>query len=231
MTRALTALLLVSALIAIGCGATRDVPTAGGGEGTADAGVPPDNAQSAFNCSVRQGFNFEKDAQVLLGHVNYLKIADKELDADFNVTDPEDVSKLVKVFGILSNISWAGGYADPVVFTAQVSTNNKNVLATLVHKSMSNTEIVVRFTVYDFDPKEKKYFKAFFADDNLNGLIAKSGGELHMHMSMDASPEVVSPKNYAFTLGVMPQDQNMEIQMAVSATDKFTKKWGVEVAK
>ena len=43
--------------------------------------------------------------------------------------------------------------------------------------------------------------------------------------------EVVSPKNYNFSLGVMPQDKNMEIHIAVSTSDKFVKKWGVEVAK
>jgi len=34
--------------------------------------------------------------------------------------------------------------------------------------------------------------------------------------------------NYSFNLGVMPQPANMEIHVAVSLSDKFVKKWGVE---
>ncbi len=51
-----------------------------------------------------------------------------------------------------------------------------------------------------------------------------------MSIDMDQSMEVVSPKNFNFNLGVMPQDIAMEIHLAVSVTDKFVKKWGVEVA-
>ena len=51
-------------------------------------------------------------------------------------------------------------------------------------------------------------------------------------MSIDTDPgmEVVSPKNFNFILSVMPQDLNMEIHVATSVSDKFVKKWGVEVA-
>jgi hypothetical protein len=52
-----------------------------------------------------------------------------------------------------------------------------------------------------------------------------------MSIDMDQSMEVVSPKNFSFSLGVMPQDLDMAIHLAVSVSDKFAKKWGVEVAK
>jgi hypothetical protein len=188
-------------------------------------------AVSQYSCSVRQGFNFEKDAQILVGHIVYLKIGDSELKADLNVTDPEDVSKTIKVVGVTSSIFWQGGYADPVQFSCQVSTDNKNTMATLQHKSMSNTEVLFKFTTYDYDPKAKKYFKCFHSgDDQLKGLIQKSGGELAMQIDMDQSMEVVSPKNYAFSLGVMPQDSQQAIQLAVSTDAKFAKQWGVSVA-
>jgi len=189
-------------------------------------------AVSSYPCSVRQGFNFEKDQQVLVGHIVSCKVGNDQLDADLNLSNPEDQAKLVKVFGIVSYIGWNGGYADPIQFSCQVSTANKNKIATLTHKSLANTEVLFKFNVYDYDPKEKKYYKCFHSNDaELKGLVLKSGGELVMQIDMDQSTEVLSPRNYAFNLGVMPQDVNMEVHMAVSVSDKFVKKWGVEVAK
>jgi len=188
-------------------------------------------AESNYSCSVRQGFNFEKDAQDLVGHINALKIGESQLAADLNVTDPENVATLKKVMGIVSGISWRGGYADPVTFSCQVSTTNKNTLSTLVHKSMSNTEVLLTFTIYDYDPKAKKYYQCFHSNAvALKGLVERSGGSLNLSINADQSMEVVSPKNYAFAMGVMPQDLNMEIHIAVSVTDKFVKKFCVEVA-
>lgn len=194
--------------------------------------TPPSNAESSYSCSVSQGFNFEKDSQELVGTVDYLKIGDKEFSSDLSVTDPEDVTQDKKVFGVLSSIYWNGGYANPVMFSAQISVDNKNTIATLMHKSMSNTEVEFSFTVYDYDPKAKKYFKCFHSNDiKLLGLVLKSGGELAMNVDMDQSMEVTSPKNYIFSLGVMPQDVAQEIQLAVSVADKFSKVWGITVAK
>ena len=188
-------------------------------------------AESSYECSVSQGFNFQKDEQILVGHINSLKIGETELKSDLNITDPEDNAKLIKVFGIVSGIYWNGGYADPVQFSCQVSNDNKNSLTLLAHKTLSNTEVELVYTIYDYDPKNKKYYKCFHANDTkLKAYVEKSGGELNMAINADQSMEVVSPKNFSFNLGVMPQELNMEIHLAVSVTDKFVKKWGVEVA-
>jgi hypothetical protein len=187
-------------------------------------------AELSYNCSVSQGFNFEKDQQILVGHIIKCKVGSEKFAADLHVSDPENPEKLVKVFGIVSGIYWAGGYADPIQFSCQVSNDNKTKIATLTHKSMSNTEVEFMFNVYDYDPKKKKYYKCFHANNtDLKGLVQKSGGELNMSISMDQSMEIVSPKNFNFNLGVMPQDKNMEVHLAVSLSDKFVKKWGVEV--
>lgn len=221
----LSILILVSSLLLVSCEYKKQTSTTETSEQS-----PPENAESSYSCSIRQGFNFEKDAQILVGHLDYLKIGDKELNADFRITDPEDVSNLKHVVGVLSSIYWKGGYADPVQLSAQVSTDNKNTIATMLHKTMFNTEVEFSFTVYDYDPKQKAYYKAFHSDNvKLKGLVLKSGGELAMHIDMDQSMEVVSPKNYVFTLGVMPQDIKQEIHLAVSVNDKFVKQWGIEV--
>jgi hypothetical protein len=189
-------------------------------------------AESSYSCSVTQGFNFEKDAQQIVGHINYLKIGDQEIKADINVTNPEDIAKTVKVVGVASDIFWAGGYADPIQFSCQVATENKNLISTLVHKTMANTEALLTFTIYDYDPMAKKFFKCFHTnDEKLNCLINKAGGELEMEMATDESMEIVSPKNFQLNLGVMPQAEEMSLHVSVSVDGKFAKKFGVAVAK
>lgn len=189
-------------------------------------------AETSLTASVSQGFNFPKDAQDVIGHINFLKIGDTEMASDINVTDPMNSANYVKVFGVASNIFWKGGYADPVQFSAQVSVDNKNKLATLQHKSMANTEVELQFTFYDYDAKQKKYYKAFHTNAvKVKGLVLKTGGSLALNIAMDQGKEVVSPKNHAFTLGVMPQDASTQFFLAFSSTDKFTKQGGIAVAK
>ncbi len=187
--------------------------------------------ESSHSTSVTQGFNFEKDSQDAVGHITYLKIGEQEYASDLNVTNPEMNSEEVKVFGVMENIYWEGGYADPVQFSCQVAAENKNNLATLVHTSLSNTEVLFEFDVFEYDPQTAKYFKCFHSNGvQLKGLIYKQGGELAIQMGTEENGEIVSPKNFTFTLGVMPQDEDQAIHIAVSTDGKFAKKWGVAVA-
>ena len=189
-------------------------------------------AETSLTASVSQGFNFQKDAQDIIGHINYLKIGDTEMASDLNVTDPMRIANYVKVFGVASSIYWKGGRTDPVQFSAQVSVDNKNKLATLLHKSMANTEVELQFTFYDWDPKTKSYYQAFHTNAvKVKGLVLKQGGALSMNIDMNQSMEVVTPKNHTFSLGLMPQDTEMELHLAFSGSDKLVKKWGVTVAR
>lgn len=189
-------------------------------------------AVNSYNCSVYQGLNFQKDGQDLVGHIVALKIGTSQLAADLSVTDPTsaNMATYVKVVGVVSSIFWNGGYADPIQFSCQVSTTNKNTIATLQHQSMQNTEVDINFNIYDYDPDAKVYYKCFNTNDAaVKGLVQKSGGELQMNVSMDQATEVVNPKNYTFFMGVMPQPTAQDIMMAVSNSAKFAKKWGVTV--
>ncbi|MCU0571733.1 MAG: hypothetical protein MUC41_01955 [Syntrophobacteraceae bacterium] len=189
-------------------------------------------AENSYNCDVRQGFNFEKDAQAWVGHIVGLKIGTQQLSADMAVTDPTsaNMGTTVKVVGVVSNIFWNGGYADPIQFNCRVSTTNKNSIATLVHQSLSNTEVDLKFNIYEYDPQQKAYFKCFHTNDaDIKGLIMKSGGDLQVSVDMDENMDVVSPKNFSFTLGVMPQPSAQSVQVAVSTSAKFAKAWGVAV--
>ena len=188
-------------------------------------------AEVSYSCDVSQGFNFQKDQQTLVGHINKLKVAGKELAVDMAVTNPENVTgDKVKVVGVVSNIYWGGGYADSMQFSCQVSNPNKKTLAVLTQMEMANTMVEFVFTIYDYDPDEKKYYKCFHSNDAvLKGLVQKSGGQLSIFIDADQSQEVMSPKNFTMNLGVMPEDLEQDTHMAISVSDKMVKRWGVTV--
>ncbi|MBJ7553417.1 hypothetical protein [Marinomonas spartinae] len=190
-------------------------------------------ASSSFACDVSQGFNFQKDAQCLIGHITSLKIGDKEFKKDLAVTVPTNITgDKVKVVGVISNIYWEGGHSDPIMFDCRVSTDNKQAGLTLQHKDLSNTSVEFSYVIYDYDPKEKKFYPNFHTNEtDLNGLVAKSGGELDLYIDMDQATDVVSPENYSFILGVMPTEEEQEVHFAVNVSAKFVKKWGVTVAE
>ncbi len=189
-------------------------------------------AEVSYSCDVSQGFNFQKDQQTLVGHINKLKVAGKELAADMAVTNPEKVTgDKVKVVGVASGIYWGGGYADSIEFSCQVSNPNKKTMSVLTQMEMANTMVEFVFTIYDYDPDEKKYYKCFHSNDAvLKGLVLKSGGSLSISIDLDQSQEVVSPKNFTFSLGIMPEDLEQDTHLAMSVSDKMVKRWGVTVS-
>lgn len=191
-------------------------------------------ASSSYDCRVDQGFNFQKDAQCLVGHINSLKIGDKEFDKDLAVSDPtkiNDENSTVKVVGVVSSIYWEGGYANPIQLSCQISTANKQEAIVLQHTKLSNTNVEFAFTIYDYDPVKKTFYKAFHSNDAaLKGLVEKNGGDLAIAVDQHESRQVVSPLNFGLFLGVMPKEEEQDVHVAVSETGKFVKKWGVTVA-
>lgn len=190
-------------------------------------------ASTSFNCSVSQGFNFEKDAQVVVGHLTSLKIGTKEFAKDVEVMDPtaiKDDTK-IKVVGVISGIFWNGGYADPISINSQISTVNKQDAVVLQHSDLSDTSVEYDYVIYDYDPVAKVFYKAFHNDSTtLKGLVEKSSSGLSLGIEMDQSMEVVSPKNFGLYIGIMPQEEAQVVHYGVSNTGKFTKAWGVSVA-
>lgn len=185
----------------------------------------------SYNCDVSQGFNFSNDVQTRVGHIISCSIGDEDLESDMKVQDPENSGEKVSVFGVVSAIYWNGGYADPIQFSCQVSNPNKVKLAQLMHAStLGNTGVKFKFNIYDYDPDAKVYYKCFHTDDNdLDGLIQKTGGQLSIAIDTDQNMEVVSPKNFTFSLGVMPEDKEQDVTHAYSSDSPVTIQWGVEV--
>lgn len=189
----------------------------------------PANFVASYSCDINQMFDFQIDSQVKIGVLNSLTIGEQSYDADFQVTDPENPSGTLNVVGVLSNIYYELGYDDPIQFSAQVSTANKNLLSTLVHTSLTNTSVEFEFTVYAYDPEPKVYYKAFHSNDTvLHGMILNDGGELEIEMGSEQNMEVADPINFTFDLGVSPEDFEAQlVYIAMAVGMEIPRQWGV----
>ena len=191
-------------------------------------------AESSYTCDTSQGFNFQKDQQPLVGFVDVFNISEGgELVSDIAVTDPENIGgdARLTVFGVINDIYWSGGYTDPIQISCQVSNENRKVLASLLHASLSDTSAQLKFTVFDYDPEAKQYFKAFHTEDEtLECLILKQGGDLALSVEDEPNPSVPSPLNYTLQVGLMPHDEaEAAIHIGIDVATKLAKQWGVKV--
>jgi hypothetical protein len=178
-----------------------------------------------------QGFNFKRDVQAVLGHVTVLKIgADKNLSADMKVKKPTDM-KEVDVVGVVGKIGWEGGHGDAIELECAVSITNKQTVALLLHQDLNNTNLELCFTLYDYDPKAKKFFETFHCNGTtLKGLIKKDGSNLKLEINAKENTEISSPSNYTMTVHVMPAPLQQDLHYATADQKNVVKKWGISVA-
>lgn len=182
--------------------------------------------------SVYQGFNFKKDQQHNVGILQSLKIGGKEVKADLEtVKNPEKSTEDLKAVAVLNHYVWDTGATDSMYFSGQISTANRQILAMLVMQDLTNIEVEFSYTIYQYDPLEKKYFKANFHKGALKGLVEKSGNELKLNIADDPSDEVASPQNFTFQVGIKPQPSEQQVTLASAPAMKVEKKWGFKSGK
>jgi hypothetical protein len=112
-------------------------------------------------------------------------------------------------------------------FSGQVSTNNRQLIAEMLLGTWSNVMVEFKFSIYEYEPSQKKFFKSAFVDDVLLGLLEKNGADLNLDVADDPSHEVQSPQNYSFRIGIKPKSQEQQVQLAVGDQRKVTKTWGI----
>jgi hypothetical protein len=180
---------------------------------------------------IYQGYNFRKDKQTPVGYITAIKIGDITLKADQTVKDPMAPETDFPVVAVLSGAMWELGVTDALYYSGQVSVFNKQQIQQLMYKDLTKVEVTCLFSVYDYDPLEKKYFKCMLPTDDttLNALLEKNGAELNVSVADDASTEVQSPENYAFQIGIKPQPSAQQITLATSFSNKVVKSWGLKV--
>jgi hypothetical protein len=180
---------------------------------------------------VVQGYNYKKDKQTPMGFITELKIGPTVVKADQACLGPMD-GKVLQVVAVLSGAQWDTGITDGVYLAGQLSGLNRQIVATMLYNDLVNTEVVFKYTVYEFDPVAKAYFPAFVQskDEALNGLLEKRGEDLNLSVADDPSTEVQSPENYAFMIGIKPKaDKAQSLTIATSTGGKVAKSWGLKV--
>ena len=176
---------------------------------------------------VYQGFNYKKDKQTPVGFLTKMKVGDKEMKVDITIKDPTAPETDLKCVAVLESCQWATGPTDPVHVFGRISTQNKQDVGLLVLKELTKIDVLFQFTVYDYDPIAKKYFKAFHAaDTDMKGILEKEGGDLSLGISGEPAGEVQSPENYGFWAGIKPQPEAQVLHVATSDTNKVALPWG-----
>jgi hypothetical protein len=182
-------------------------------------------------CDIYQGFNFKKDVSTVVGFITALKINDVEIKADITCKDPLNPTTDLPVSMVLSDVNWGTGTTDALYFSGQVTVTNRQNLALMVYKDLAKVEVLFKYTVYEYDPVAKKYFKCFHCGDTeMKGILEKNGGDLNMSVADDASTQVQSPLNYAFTIGIKPQPIEQSLTIATADQKNVVKQWGVKQA-
>jgi hypothetical protein len=153
---------------------------------------------------VYQGYNFKKDIQTPVGFITELKIGDATFKSDQTCKDPMAPETDFAVVVVLTGVMWELGVTDGHYFSGQVSVYNKQKMLMLTYKDLTKVDVVYKFSIYEYDPIQKKYFKCLLPTDDaaLNGILEKNGSDLNLSIADDPSTEVQSPENYAFTTGI-----------------------------
>lgn len=185
------------------------------------------------HCDIYQGYNFKKDVQTPVGFLTELKIGDITLKADQTCKDPMAPETDLAVVTVLSGVMWELGVTDALYFSGQISVFNKQQIKQLAYKDLSKVDVVYKFSAYEYDPLEKKYFKCLLPTDDasMNGLLEKRGSDLNIDAADDPSTEIQSPENYAFQIGIKPQPTAQKLTVATSFSVKIVKAWGLKVEK
>lgn len=184
-------------------------------------------------CSAADGFRFKAHVQAVIGHMTSLQIGDTKLSADMKVRDPMNANqadKTIQVVGVLNLFQWDLGITDALKLSAQISYASKTTVYGMLLNGIEKTNISVSFNVYEYDYKNKTYFKSVNTNDqDLIGYIEVVGTQRTIRVASDPSTQVDEPRNYTFDLGVIPNDTDQAVHFAVSSTDKMARQWGIKV--
>jgi hypothetical protein len=185
-------------------------------------------ANIEFICDVQNGFTFAADSQATVGYITSLTIGTTILRADLNGKEPITGGAVTAV-AILSKFSWNGGASDPLSFVGEISTTNKQTLAALLAKPLTNAQVQIGFKVFQYDPVARKYFVALAPSTSagLKGTVVQSGTPPKTAVAAAADETVKSPQNFQLSLQMTPQSIAQSIQYAPGAGKTVMMKWGV----
>ena len=184
---------------------------------------------SAFrrNLDVHQGFNFNEDKNTPIGYITKISISNVSLQPDIEILNSQN--EAINVVAVLNDVSWELGETDTVYFSGQVSVNTKQNIHSLLMTSITSDEVNFEFEVLEYDSLSKKYYLSFHSNKTtLNGSLEKSGQDVNLSVADDPSPEIETPLNYTFSIGIKPQEQTQKLHLGLRNQKNIVKSWGIE---
>lgn len=180
-----------------------------------------------------QIFNRTALTQSSIGYLTKLNIgSDATLTADIGVARPDDGST-VNAVAALSEISWGGGPGDPLRVAGLISTTNKKTIGNISPQSLSNTEVVLQFSVFSFDQDANSWFQAFHTgDEDVKGFVktreaGSRGFDLELKFDTEPAREPQSPQVFRFEATLVPKGEEMSLHVATANLQVIVKTWGI----
>jgi hypothetical protein len=184
-----------------------------------------------FACDVKQEMNWVKGINTVVGYVNSISIAGKKLPANMtNLWDPIKNTNTLSAVGVMEYAGWDGGSTEPVRLSFAVKNDNQIALLNLLANGLSDTEVSIEFTVYNFDQSASPpvYYQTCWTNEAaMTGIIAKEGSILALEVERERRPDIVSPNLFNCHLAFAPTPgKAQKIYLANSSTAKYVSVFG-----
>jgi hypothetical protein len=181
------------------------------------------------NCDAKTAYNFVLGSTTKVGHLIGLSFsnAGKDLVADTPVPDPESPDGKINVSGTVDFVAWEGGPTDATEMSFRLSPANKATLQEALSSLTGGSEVEAEFVVYDYDYKEKKYFKHFHTDGKKIKYVLTKGTKVNINDR--PSTDVLQPMNFQVHMTLTPKSEGdeQELNIAYTASSPFTRRVGV----
>lgn len=208
------------------------------------------NVPLNFACNKDAGFLPDPNQHQRVGYVTSLAVfgpnslaADLQVSVLWNTETPPAYAPLkgvnasgkasptaaVKVVGVISSLTWAGGVGDPLKISMYVSQQNASQIKAWQQMVKKTTAIKsLGLWVEDYDQETKQWFEAFFplSPAVLAGQLA---APTSLTVSLTAVPAVAGTDVNVYKVDVSvapPAGQSATLQFANSSKTKVAKSWG-----
>lgn len=151
-----------------------------------------------------QGFQLNSSKSTPIGFITKLKISGYALSSDLVVTNPLNTIQTFNTVSVLAQVKWEMGQGDSIYLSGQVSGPNKQLLTWLIYNGITKIDVEAEVMVFEYNSAIQAYDWSFGHKEILQGVLEKTGDELNLSVSDDASPEVRIPENFSFIIGFKP---------------------------
>lgn len=200
-------------------------------------------ASITIDPDTEHAFDFERNDQHLIGHVEFLKIGTTTLVKDITLIKPVGFVDSV-VIGALDKFEWSGNQGDPITLDLVVSPDNRGTVAGLVYSDLANTDVQFSVTAWDYDSRAKRFFMALGATSCKGKLRLKekkkADGSLsetddagvaiagELNLSIESAPHKdIDPPVHLLKMVIHPGSTISTLNFAAAHLSKVVKKWGV----